>query len=95
MFGEYIPFEKTLPFMKYLSPIGASFSAGTEAVQFPVGEGKTTMAPVICYEDAFPHGVREHVLPGTTLLVNLTNDGWFGEGPVSYTHLTLPTKRIV
>ena len=95
MFGEYIPFEKALPFMKYLSPIGASFSAGTEAVQFPVGEGKTTMAPVICYEDAFPHGVREHVLPGTTLLVNLTNDGWFGEGPAQWQHAANAVFRCI
>ena len=53
------------------------------------------MAPVICYEDAFPHGVREHVLPGTTLLVNLTNDGWFGEGPAQWQHAANAVFRCI
>jgi len=95
MFGEYIPFEKALPFMKYLSPIGGSFSAGKEPVQFPIGKTKSTMAPIICFEDAFPHGVREHVVPETALLVNLTNDGWFGEGPAQWQHAANAVFRCV
>ena len=61
MFGEYIPFEKTLPFMKFLSPIGGSFTAGMEPVQFTLQKGGYTIAPLICFEDSFPHGGREHV----------------------------------
>ncbi|MBT3914177.1 MAG: apolipoprotein N-acyltransferase [Verrucomicrobia bacterium] len=95
MFGEYIPFEKTLPFMKYLSPIGGSFSAGTEPVQFTLPDGEHTIAPLICFEDSFPHGGREHVSPETDLLVNLTNDGWFGAGPEQWQHAANAVFRAV
>jgi len=95
MFGEYIPFEKALPFMKYLSPIGGSFSAGTEPVQFTLPEGEHTIAPLICFEDSFPHGGREHVSPETDLLVNLTNDGWFGTGPEQWQHAANAVFRAV
>ena len=95
MFGEYIPFEKALPFMKYLSPIGGSFSAGTEPVQFTLPDGEHTIAPLICFEDSFPHGGREHVSPETGLLVNLTNDGWFGTGPEQWQHAANAVFRAV
>jgi apolipoprotein N-acyltransferase len=95
MFGEYIPFEKALPFMKYLSPIGGSFSAGTEPVQFTLPDGEHTIAPLICFEDSFPHGGREHVSPETDLLVNLTNDGWFGAGPEQWQHAANAVFRAV
>ena len=95
MFGEYIPFEKTLPFMKFLSPIGGSFTAGMEPVQFTLQEGGYTIAPLICFEDSFPHGGREHVSPETDLLVNLTNDGWFGTGPEQWQHAANAVFRAV
>ena len=95
MFGEYIPFEKALPFMKYLSPIGGSFSAGTESVQFTLQDGEHTLAPLICFEDSFPHGGREHVSAVTDLLVNLTNDGWFGAGPEQWQHAANAVFRAV
>jgi apolipoprotein N-acyltransferase len=95
MFGEYIPFEKALPFMKYLSPIGGSFSAGTEPVRFKLQDGEHTIAPLICFEDSFPHGGREHVSPETDLLVNLTNDGWFGAGPEQWQHAANAVFRAV
>jgi len=95
MFGEYIPFEKALPFMKYLSPIGGSFTAGIEPLQFPMQESGYTIAPLICFEDSFPHGVREHVTSGTDLLVNLTNDGWFGAGSEQWQHAANAVFRAV
>ena len=95
MFGEYIPFEKALPFMKYLSPIGASFTAGTEPVQFTLPELGHKVAPLICFEDSFPHGGREHVSAETDLLVNLTNDGWFGAGPEQWQHAANAVFRAV
>ena len=95
MFGEYIPFEKTLPFMKFLSPIGGSFTAGMEPVQFTLQKGGYTIAPLICFEDSFPHGGREHVSSETDLLVNLTNDGWFGTGPEQWQHAANAVFRAV
>ena len=95
MFGEYIPLESLFPFMKYLSPIGGSFSEGKMSVQFPLKDQELTMAPIICFEDSFPHGVREHVLPETSLIVNLTNDGWFGKGPAQWQHAANAVFRTI
>jgi len=95
MFGEYIPFEKALPFMKHLSPIGGSFTSGTGPVQFALPDIEQTLAPLICFEDAFPHGGREHVSADTALLVNLTNDGWFGVGPEQWQHAANAVFRAV
>ena len=95
MFGEYIPFEKALPIMKYLSPIGGSFTAGVEPVQFEVPGVTEKIAPLICFEDAFPQGGREHVSIKTGLIVNLTNDGWFGEGVEQWQHAANAVFRAV
>src|SRR5208282_878522 len=35
---------------------------------------------LICFEDMFPQEARQHVQPDTDFLINLTNDGWFGDG---------------
>ncbi|HJO53519.1 MAG TPA: nitrilase-related carbon-nitrogen hydrolase, partial [Verrucomicrobiota bacterium] len=47
------------------------------------------------FEDSFPHGGREHVSPETDLLVNLTNDGWFGTGPEQWQHAANAVFRAV
>ena len=52
-------------------------------------------APLICFEDCFPHGAREHVTDDTDLLVNLTNDGWFGESAEQWQHLANAVFRAV
>ena len=43
-------------------------------------------ATLICFEDVFPHLVREYADNATDFLVNLTNDGWFGEGAEQWQH---------
>ncbi len=52
-------------------------------------------APLICFEDTFPHHVRDHVDAETDLLVNLTNDGWFGESAEQWQHLASAALRAV
>lgn len=79
-FGEEIPFIRWLPFLKWLTPITGSFTRGTGPVTFITEDPQLHMAPSICFEDVFPALTRRSVLADTDLLVNLTNDGWFGEG---------------
>jgi apolipoprotein N-acyltransferase len=64
--------------------------------------GSETGAPVrlktaalICFEDTFPHLVREHVDADTDFLVNLTNDGWFRESAAQWQHATTAAFRAV
>ena len=52
-------------------------------------------ATLICFEDVFPHLVREYVNDDTDFLVNLTNDGWFGEGGEQWQHAASAVFRAV
>jgi apolipoprotein N-acyltransferase len=79
IFGEYVPLVDWFPFIKYLTPITGGFAAGEEPVTFELGELGAKTSVLICFEDVFPHYAREHVTPGLDFLVNITNDGWFGE----------------
>jgi len=74
-FGEYIPFGG---FMKnlipYLGTLGL-FSAGEKQALFEVSG--TFLSPSICYESIFSEPIRKSVVLGASLLVNITNDGWY------------------
>src|SRR5262249_33530599 len=121
MFGEYIPLEHVLPFIKTLTPwMPGSFTPGTGPVPFemeiplerrPPGRqdadhaGPEAGAPtqtfrvktsvLICFEDNFPHFVREYAGPDIDFLVNLTNNGWFGEGAAQWQHAANAVFRTV
>jgi apolipoprotein N-acyltransferase len=87
IFGEYIPLERWLPFIKYLTPITGSFAAGNQPVTFDLDDLKVKTTPLICFEDIFPQLAREYVHDDTDFLVNLTNDGWFGRSAEQWQHM--------
>ncbi|HEX7862677.1 MAG TPA: apolipoprotein N-acyltransferase [Verrucomicrobiae bacterium] len=96
IFGEYIPFVKTLPFMKYLSPAGETgFTPGSAPVPFNLESLDVIASVLICFEDTFPHLVREYVEANTDILVNLTNNGWFGESAAQWQHAATAVFRAV
>jgi len=96
IFGEYIPFERTLPFMKWLTPIGSSFTPGNGPGAFRFGPHTNIVAsPMICFEDVFPHHTRAHVTPETDFLLDLTNNGWFGESGAQWQHCASAAFRAV
>ncbi len=95
LFGEYVPFEKWLPFLKWFTPIGSSFASGERPVPMKLGGDRAVASPVICFEDTFPHGVREHAGPGIDFLLGLTNDGWFGESGAQWQHAANSAFRAV
>ena len=80
IFGEYIPLIRWLPFLKWLTPISDGFTPGTNAVQFSLTNLHAKTSVLICFEDMFPQEARDHVQDDTDFMINLTNDGWFGEG---------------
>ncbi len=98
-FGEFVPLVRWLPFMRYLTPIGDGFASGEEVVVFEWerrgGGGTVRMAPIICFEDVFPHGIREHTEVGVDFLLELTNDAWFGESGAQWQHLANAVLRAV
>src|SRR5438128_10831173 len=50
---------------------------------------------LICFEDNFPHLVREYADDDTDFLVNLTNNGWFGESAAQWQHAANAAFRAV
>jgi apolipoprotein N-acyltransferase len=95
IFGEYVPLAETLPFIKYLTPISGGFTPGKGPVSFDLGPDGPRTSVLICFEDTFPHYAREHAAPGLDFLVNITNDGWFGESAAQWQHAANAAFRAV
>jgi len=95
MFGEYIPLLRWLPFLKYVTPIQAGFTPGDKVVPFKMPDLNVNVSVLICFEDTFPQLVREYVFDDTDFLVNLTNDGWFGESSAQWQHAVAALFRTV
>ncbi|MGH7939441.1 MAG: apolipoprotein N-acyltransferase [Limisphaerales bacterium] len=94
MFGEYVPMA-WLPLMKWLTPITGGFTAGTNAVQFEFKNLNASASPLICFEDVFPQLARKAAAGGANFLVNLTNDGWFGQSAEQWQHEVSAIFRAV
>jgi apolipoprotein N-acyltransferase len=95
IFGEYIPLIRWLPFLRWLAPVGDGFAPGDHVVPFDLTNPVAHISPLICFEDAFPQEARAHARPGTDFLVNLTNDGWFGDGPEQKQHAVMAVFRAI
>jgi len=96
-FGEYVPFGKTFPFLKKCTPIEGEFYPGNEYVLFDVEVNNTKLyiGTLICFEDIFPSLARRFVSNGADILINITNDGWFGKTAGPYQHMILSIFRAV
>lgn len=102
IFGEYIPLLDWLPFLKWFTPIEGGFTAGKEPVAFtlpvPRPEGDTRpplrAGMLICFEDVIASAARESAADADFLL-NLTNDGWFGESSQQFQHAAHSVFRAV
>ncbi|MCA9581242.1 MAG: apolipoprotein N-acyltransferase [Myxococcales bacterium] len=93
-FGEYIPLGERFPQLYEVSPNTGRFVPG--AHQTPLPFRGYRLATLICYEDIIPAFVREAVVAGDPhLLVNITNDAWFGDTSEPWQHLALAQLRAV
>ncbi len=92
-FGEYVPLEDWLSFLGPLVQEVSAFSPGPELAVLPAGEGK--LAVIICYEAVFPALVRQFVDRGAEVLVNISNDGWYGVSAAPAQHLNMARMRAV
>ena len=91
-FGEYVPFRHWLPLSK-ITQGTIDFSRGTGPKTMPLNDSYF-FSPLICYEVIFSNHVKnqEH-LP--TLLINVTNDAWFGVSLGPYQHLAMAKMRSI
>lgn len=92
-FGEYVPLRTLLPFVSKLTAGIGDFAEGVGPV--PIKLGTEGLGILICYEAIFPEIARGAVKNGATLLVNITNDGWFGRTSAPYQHLDMTVLRAV
>jgi apolipoprotein N-acyltransferase len=95
IFGEYLPMSKWLGFLKWFTPIQDGFTAGRTPGHFTMSNLGLSASVLICFEDVFPHLARQSVSDGTDLLVNLTNDGWFGESAAQWQQAATALFRAV
>jgi apolipoprotein N-acyltransferase len=95
LFGEYLPFAKYIPAIKNISPASGDFTPGDKLDLFEIKEKGAKIAPIICYEDIIPSFSRQFVNKGANLIVNITNDAWFGKTIAPYQHLFISIPRAV
>jgi apolipoprotein N-acyltransferase len=93
IFGEYLPFADWFPFLKKWLPEAGDFSPGTSVETFDF-EG-VRLGILICYEDIIPAFGRKLAAKSPDILLNLTNDAWFGKTAEPYLHLQLATFRAI
>jgi apolipoprotein N-acyltransferase len=89
-FGEYVPWPLG-PIAFKISTEAGDFQPGVRQVVSPIGGH--CMATFICYESVFPKFIAGFVRGGAELLVNPSNDGWFGKTAARYQHLEIVRMR--
>jgi len=94
-FGEYLPLARWLPFLRKLIPVPGDFTPGDRPLPLELTEPRVKIAVLICFEDVFPHLVRDCVPDDTDFLLNLTNDGWFGESAAHWQQAANAVFRAV
>lgn len=97
-FGEYLPLGDTFPILYKWSPNSGRFSPGTslDPVTVHVGDTERKVSVLICYEDILPAFTNRMVAHGDPeLLVNMTNDAWFGDTTEPWQHLALAKFRAI
>jgi apolipoprotein N-acyltransferase len=92
-FGEYLPFPQLFAFAGGLTKEVGEFQRGTS--HRPLDAGGQRLAIFICYESIFPDEVREGPLNGAQVLVNISNDGWYGDSGAWKQHLQQTEMRAI
>jgi len=89
-FGEYVPFAGLMPFVDKLVPGEGEFSRGSWKGPFQTA---VPSGVLICYEISIPSLGRREVRDGSKILINVTNDAWFGHSWGPYQHLAVSAVR--
>jgi len=93
-FGERVPFQWLFPALGKWDLGQAEWRPGTGPVLFE-GPGRDSASALICFESIFPDLARRDVRRGSGLLVNITNDEWFGNGAALQQHAAMAPFRAV
>ncbi len=89
--GQAVPFE-----LERRPPARLEVQLGTNQAEAVLGApNRVKTSTLICFEDMFPELAREYVEDDTDFLVNLTNDGWFGDSAEQWQHMAGGVFRAV
>lgn len=91
-FSERLPFDDIFPLINYVNLGEGDFSSGSG---YAIWDAKVPYSPSICYEIIYPDFVRGARKRGAVLLVNITNDGWFGFSNAPFQHANITRFRAV
>ncbi|MGA9498396.1 MAG: apolipoprotein N-acyltransferase [Terriglobales bacterium] len=92
-FGEYLPFPQIFAFAGGLTKEVGEFQRGLSHAPLDVGNERFGM--FICYESIFPDEVRLGPLHGAQVLLNMSNDGWYGDSGAWKQHLQQTEMRAI
>lgn len=90
-FGEYVPFKKWLPFIGKIVEHVGDFTPGKEGNTLLMGD--YPLGIQICYEIIFPNLSRAMTNNNAALLINITNDAWYGRTAAPYQHFSMTVFR--
>jgi apolipoprotein N-acyltransferase len=98
LFGEYIPGADTFTFLKTMFPQVGYFGRGIgpdvlKVVRADATQPDIPVGPIICYEALFPNYIIQAARKGSQLILNITNDSWFGPNGEPILHFSLVTFR--
>ncbi len=91
-FGEYVPLKDILPLGKLVQNVGDFLSGDNEKV---LKVGDVELGMLICYEAIFPELAQSQVEKGAEVIINISNDAWFGDTSAPWQHLQHAAMRAV
>jgi apolipoprotein N-acyltransferase len=92
-FGEYTPYKQLFFFAGNLLQDVGSLNKGKRRSVFTVGGH--TYGTFICYESVFADEVRQYANMGADVLVNISDDGWYGDTSAAWEHLNMVRMRAI
>ena len=92
-FGEYVPYKDLFSFAGSLTAEVGRMNHGTRRVVFAAAGHR--YGAFICYEAIFANEVRQFVRLGADVLVNISDDGWYGDTSAPWQHLNMARMRAV
>ncbi len=92
-FGEYTPYANLFAFASGLTQEVGTFDRGTDRT--PLTDGRHRYGTFICYESIFPDEVLQLVRGGADVLVNLSDDGWYGDTSAPFQHINMARMRAM
>jgi apolipoprotein N-acyltransferase len=93
-FSEALPFQGIFPILSRVNLGQADFKSGATPVMYSIGSDLKAV-PLICYEIIYPGFVRRRLTKAANLLVNVTNDGWFGKSSGPFQHAVMARQRCI